>query len=288
MLSSRPASDFETTSMATAFIGPEFTLSELQEVYEATWGEQLEPRDFRRKVLSLEGLLSPTGRHRSPGPDGGKPAEVFTASSAVRRLDQPIRRAAAPTALSTSEPPCKPGPTGTVEMPDRYPNDFGDDPWDNDAVHWLLDQPGVAAEWSRQRLFEALRRREATPRTAGTLTSLAQKPSRTGSVCARSPCPDATAPSPAFNGPTPTHPTIPMTKPNVEQAIRSWRASRDTGSASIWTVARRMSASTAMGHLLVQIPRLLFASVVQPQGVGRHDLCNRPMTVWVHAPGGDL
>ncbi len=42
--------------------------------------------------------------------------------------------------------------------PSTYPNPRNDDPWDNDTVHWLLEQPGVAAAWKRGPLFECLRR----------------------------------------------------------------------------------------------------------------------------------
>lgn len=67
----------EHTSLATAFVGPEFTLSELRSVYEAGWETRLDPGNFRRKVLSTEGLVEPTGTQRAPGPEGGKPAEVY-------------------------------------------------------------------------------------------------------------------------------------------------------------------------------------------------------------------
>src|SRR5437588_1898209 len=53
-------SKLETTSIATAFVGKEFTLSELREVYEAAWGETLDPGNFRRKVLSTPGFVIPT------------------------------------------------------------------------------------------------------------------------------------------------------------------------------------------------------------------------------------
>jgi len=45
-----------------------------------------------------------------------------------------------------------------TEPPNTYPNPRSDDAWDNDAVHWLLDQPGVGAEWTRGTLMEAARR----------------------------------------------------------------------------------------------------------------------------------
>jgi hypothetical protein len=41
--------------------------------------------------------------------------------------------------------------------PSTYPNPRNDDPWDNDTVHWLLDQPGGDA-WTRGVLMECLRR----------------------------------------------------------------------------------------------------------------------------------
>jgi hypothetical protein len=42
--------------------------------------------------------------------------------------------------------------------PMRYPNARGDNPFDDDAVDWLLTQPGVAQEFSRVQLFECARR----------------------------------------------------------------------------------------------------------------------------------
>jgi len=46
----------------------------------------------------------------------------------------------------------------TVDPPSTYPNPRGDDPWDNDAVHYLLDQPDVAISFKRGPLMECLRR----------------------------------------------------------------------------------------------------------------------------------
>src|SRR5450432_3363990 len=46
-------------------------------------------------------------------------------------------------------------PTG----PTTYPNPRGDDPWDHDAVQWLLlEHPDVAQEFTRGTLFECVRR----------------------------------------------------------------------------------------------------------------------------------
>jgi hypothetical protein len=43
--------------------------------------------------------------------------------------------------------------------PRTYPNPRGDDPWDHDAVEWLLhEHPEVAREFTRGSLFECARR----------------------------------------------------------------------------------------------------------------------------------
>jgi 8-oxo-dGTP diphosphatase len=87
----RARSKLEYTSLATAFVGPTFTLSELRGVYEAAWGASLDPGNFRRKVLSTEGFVEPTGASVPPGPEGGKPAQAYRAGR-VRRLTPPLRR----------------------------------------------------------------------------------------------------------------------------------------------------------------------------------------------------
>jgi len=79
-----------TTSLATAFVGPEFTLGDLREVYEAAWGVELDPANFRRKVLATEGFVMPTGRRASSGPEGGKPAETYRTVGRAR-LHPPLQ-----------------------------------------------------------------------------------------------------------------------------------------------------------------------------------------------------
>src|SRR5512145_628175 len=54
--------DLELKGIATAFLGPEFTLGELRSVYEAVWGVRLDGANFRRSLLSEEGWVVPTGR----------------------------------------------------------------------------------------------------------------------------------------------------------------------------------------------------------------------------------
>lgn len=75
----RVRTDLELRGIATAFLGPTFTLGELRAVYEAVWGVQLDGANFRRSLLSEGGWVVPTGRRARPGASGGKPAELFRA-----------------------------------------------------------------------------------------------------------------------------------------------------------------------------------------------------------------
>jgi 8-oxo-dGTP diphosphatase len=81
----------EDTPLATAFVGPEFTISELRTVYESAWDTELDPGNFRRKILSEPDLVEPTGNTRPPGPEGGKPPETYRYASAPM-LSSPIAR----------------------------------------------------------------------------------------------------------------------------------------------------------------------------------------------------
>src|SRR5919198_3246835 len=73
----RVRSDLDLTGMATAFVGPTFTLAELRAVYEAVWGVHLDSANFRRSLLAESGWVIPTGRRARPGSTGGKPAELY-------------------------------------------------------------------------------------------------------------------------------------------------------------------------------------------------------------------
>lgn len=85
--------ELEVSGVATAFVGPTFTLAELRAVYEAVWGVRLDGANFRRRVVADGGWVVPTGRRARPGAAGGKPAELFEAGRAWRH-GGPIRRPA--------------------------------------------------------------------------------------------------------------------------------------------------------------------------------------------------
>jgi 8-oxo-dGTP diphosphatase len=82
--------DLELTGIATAFVGPTFTLAELRAVYEAVWGTQLDAANFRRSVVAEDGWVIPTGRRARSGSTGGKPAELYRAGR-MWRYGGPIR-----------------------------------------------------------------------------------------------------------------------------------------------------------------------------------------------------
>ncbi|MFF8779674.1 NUDIX domain-containing protein [Streptomyces sp. NPDC015140] len=81
----------EYTCLATAFCPPEFTLGELQQVYETVWGAPLDRPNFRRKVLATPGFVEPVpGAARLTG-GRGKPAALYRAGRATT-LHPPLLR----------------------------------------------------------------------------------------------------------------------------------------------------------------------------------------------------
>ncbi|MFK0171459.1 NUDIX hydrolase [Streptomyces sp. NPDC090306] len=91
----------ERTSLATAFCPPEFTLGELQQVYETVWGTALDRPNFRRKVLAVPGFVTPVaGAARLTG-GRGKPAALYRAGPAAA-LHPPLLR---PVASPPGPPP---------------------------------------------------------------------------------------------------------------------------------------------------------------------------------------
>jgi 8-oxo-dGTP diphosphatase len=73
----RARSKLESTALATAFCGETFTIVELQQVYEAVWGTELDTRNFYRKVKAVAGFIVPAGSERRT--TGGRPARLYRA-----------------------------------------------------------------------------------------------------------------------------------------------------------------------------------------------------------------
>lgn len=89
----RARAKIEHTALATAFCTPSFTIAELQRVYEAVWGFELDPRNFYRKVQSVPGFLVPVGTDRRT--TKGRPARLFRADP-WQGLRPPILRPLSP------------------------------------------------------------------------------------------------------------------------------------------------------------------------------------------------
>jgi 8-oxo-dGTP diphosphatase len=71
----RLRSRLEHGDLATALVDEPFTVGDLRRVYEAAWGIELEPANFRRKVLATPGLIAQTAGTRTVGT--GRPAELY-------------------------------------------------------------------------------------------------------------------------------------------------------------------------------------------------------------------
>ncbi|MCW3813643.1 NUDIX hydrolase [Micromonospora sp. DR5-3] len=79
----RARSKLEYTPLATRFLEPEFTITELRAVYETVWGHPLHAGNFHRKVLSVPGFVESTGASTERGgARGGPRARLYRAGDA--------------------------------------------------------------------------------------------------------------------------------------------------------------------------------------------------------------
>ena len=69
----RVRAKLEYTTLATAFVAEEFTLSELRRVYEVVWGAEFDAGNFQRKMRRTEDFVVETGSTR-PSSGGPWPA----------------------------------------------------------------------------------------------------------------------------------------------------------------------------------------------------------------------
>lgn len=70
----RVRSKLEYTNVAYSLLPRQFTLSELQQVYEAILDREMDKRNFRRRMLSL-GIIKPAGGTRMEG--AHRPAQLY-------------------------------------------------------------------------------------------------------------------------------------------------------------------------------------------------------------------
>ena len=68
----------EYTNVAYSLLPPRFTLSQLQRVYESILGRELDKRNFRKRVLSLQ-IIEATGERQAEG--AGRPAQLYRFAS---------------------------------------------------------------------------------------------------------------------------------------------------------------------------------------------------------------
>jgi 8-oxo-dGTP diphosphatase len=88
----RARAKLEYTSLATTFLEEPFTIADLRRVYEAVWGVDLHPANFRRKVLSTPGLVVPTGEERATGRGWAELYKRGTTANLHPALLRPQRR----------------------------------------------------------------------------------------------------------------------------------------------------------------------------------------------------
>jgi 8-oxo-dGTP diphosphatase len=85
----RARSLLENTTIATTFCGAEFTIGELQKVYEIVWGRSVDSGNFRRKVMKTKGFVEEIGVKRIGSP--GRPPELYRRGPA-QTLYPPVNR----------------------------------------------------------------------------------------------------------------------------------------------------------------------------------------------------
>ncbi|WP_370967258.1 NUDIX domain-containing protein [Amycolatopsis sp. cg9] len=91
----RARSKLESSALATAFCATTFTINELQRVYEAVWGVELDLRNFYRKVQAVNDFIVPVGAERRVG--RGRPARLFKAGDRTTLYPPLVRPIAATT-----------------------------------------------------------------------------------------------------------------------------------------------------------------------------------------------
>ena len=86
---SRLAGKLSYSNVAFALMPPDFTLRELADVYAAVLGTRVSPTHLGR-VLTRDGVMAPTGGHRSAGRSGGRPAEEYAFQERELVISRPL------------------------------------------------------------------------------------------------------------------------------------------------------------------------------------------------------
>jgi 8-oxo-dGTP diphosphatase len=86
----RARAKLEYTTLATTMAGDDFTLGELHHIYETVWSTEIDLANFRRKILTTDGFVEPTGERRVSAA-GGAPATVYRAGPGTSLVPPLIR-----------------------------------------------------------------------------------------------------------------------------------------------------------------------------------------------------
>jgi 8-oxo-dGTP diphosphatase len=78
MAHQRLAAKLNYSTIALQFMPENFTLSELQQVYESIIGDRLDKRNFRKRLMTLD-CIKDTGQSRRNG--NHRPARLYTVKS---------------------------------------------------------------------------------------------------------------------------------------------------------------------------------------------------------------
>ena len=92
----RVRSKLEYSTLAAQFCPPEFTITQLRQVYEAVWNARIDPANFHRKVTTSPDYLRSTGGITDPRAGGGRPARIYSPGRA-EYISSPITRSPSPT-----------------------------------------------------------------------------------------------------------------------------------------------------------------------------------------------
>jgi 8-oxo-dGTP diphosphatase len=88
----RVRAKLEYTTLATRFVSEPFSLSDLRHVYTIVWGNEPDPANFRRKVLSVPGfVVADESPPRPTGRAGGRPPALYRRGSS-ETISPPLLR----------------------------------------------------------------------------------------------------------------------------------------------------------------------------------------------------